>query len=407
MPKSHATFRIKATLLDESADLTCSAARTPVQVLHSSADQMTKGIGKRTLPNVRISIMKLEDRDSDGSYRRSDKYLSSQSTCVNSEDHAAEPSPVREDGCRISRESPEPKSPTVILRRRSEADSVPTCEPKASQFDYCQWERIFNTVGTGMRIIDLEHRILHVNDAFCRIVGMTFEEAIGQPCHECFPGTACETDNCPLQCIVGGEDRIEFEVEKDTRDGSKRICTLTAAPLRDENGKLIGIIEYFNDITDRERAEQELKAINNELEIERTLLQNKNVALREVLDQIDAHKQQTGQQLQANVNRVILPMLHIINEKLHSDDRHLMKLLESALTDLLDPVASRLEQKHSNLSPREIEVCNMIKNGFSSKQVASILSVSVHTVNNQRRSIRKKLKIGDNQTNLETYLKSL
>jgi len=351
--------------------------------------------------------MKLEDRDSDGSYRRSDKYLSSQGTCVNSEDHAAKPSPVRANGCRVPRELPEPKSPTVILRRRSEVDSVPIREPRASQFDPCQWERIFNTVGTGMRIIDLKHRILHVNDAFCRIVGMTFEDVIGQPCHECFSGSACETDNCPLQCIVGEEERIEFEVEKDTRDGYKRICTLTAAPLRDENGKLIGIIEYFNDITDRERAEQELKATNNELEIERTLLQNKNVALREVLDQIDAHKQQTGRQLQANVNRVILPMLHIISEKLHPDDRHLMKLVESALTDLLDPIAGCLEQKHSNLSPREIEVCNMIKNGFSSKQIASILSVSVHTVNNQRRNIRKKLKIGDNRANLETYLKSL
>jgi DNA-binding CsgD family transcriptional regulator len=100
-------------------------------------------------------------------------------------------------------------------------------------------------------------------------------------------------------------------------------------------------------------------------------------------------------------------MLEIVGAKLGDKDQHLMELLDSALSDLMDPVTGKLEQAHANLSPREIEVCNMIRRGFSSKQIASILTVSVHTVNNQRRSIRKKLNISDNRTNLETYLKSM
>jgi DNA-binding NarL/FixJ family response regulator len=49
----------------------------------------------------------------------------------------------------------------------------------------------------------------------------------------------------------------------------------------------------------------------------------------------------------------------------------------------------------------------MIRNGFTSKQIASVLQTSVCTVHNQRRSIRKKLRIDDGHTNLESYLKNL
>jgi DNA-binding NarL/FixJ family response regulator len=173
-----------------------------------------------------------------------------------------------------------------------------------------------------------------------------------------------------------------------------------------ENGVSVKARSVMVDITERKTAEQELKSAYNELEIERTLLQNKNVALRELMDQIDEHKQEVSVQLQSNVDKIILPLLRTIVEKLPPNDKHIVKLLEGALTDLTNPFGHSMERLASNLSPREVEVCNMVRNGFSSKQIASTLNVSVQTVNNQRYSIRRKLRIGD-QTNLSSYLKSL
>jgi DNA-binding NarL/FixJ family response regulator len=143
------------------------------------------------------------------------------------------------------------------------------------------------------------------------------------------------------------------------------------------------------------------------LEIERPRLESKILALSEILQQIDQHKRQTGLQLQANVNRILRPLLHVIAGRLSFEDKHLVGLLDSALRDLMDPFVGKLEKLPVSLTPREMEVCNMIRNGFSSKQIASLLKVSVYTVHNQRRSIRRKLQIDDGRTNLESYLKSV
>lgn len=55
--------------------------------------------------------------------------------------------------------------------------------------------------------------------------------------------------------------------------GGGRWLFFTAAPLRDEQGKIVGAIETLQDVTERKLAEQKLHALNNELEarvVERT-----------------------------------------------------------------------------------------------------------------------------------------
>jgi DNA-binding NarL/FixJ family response regulator len=151
----------------------------------------------------------------------------------------------------------------------------------------------------------------------------------------------------------------------------------------------------------------DVRAANQALQDERTLLESKNIALREVLEQIEQHKQQAGKQLQTNINRVVRPMLHILSDRLSAEDKHLIRLVDSTLKDLMDPFVGKVDDCSTDLTRREMEVCTMIRNGFTSKQIASVLKTSVFTVHNQRRSIRRKLRIDDGHTNLESYLKNL
>jgi DNA-binding CsgD family transcriptional regulator len=109
----------------------------------------------------------------------------------------------------------------------------------------------------------------------------------------------------------------------------------------------------------------------------------------------------------SRVNATVLSLIEAIGERLAPEDRQLVSLLQNALESLADPITDCLDQHKYNLTPREIDVASMIRRGFSSKQIASVLNLSIHTVHNQRRSIRKKLKINNDNTNLESYLKSL
>jgi len=59
------------------------------------------------------------------------------------------------------------------------------------------------------------------------------------------------------------------------------------------------------------------------------------------------------------------------------------------------------------LTPREIEVCDLIREGLPSKKIARALSISLKTVEKHRDNIRKKLGIANRRINLTPFLQSL
>ena len=68
---------------------------------------------------------------------------------------------------------------------------------------------------------------------------------------------------------------------------------------------------------------------------------------------------------------------------------------------------NKISRKMLGLTQREIEICNMIKSGLTSKEIARVLNVSYRTVETHRNNIRNKLEITKKGINLITYLKSL
>ena len=73
------------------------------------------------------------------------------------------------------------------------------------------------------------------------------------------------------------------------------------------------------------------------------------------------------------------------------------------LEELIAPSGWKLLQLR--LTPREIEVCDLIKKGLTSKDIARTLSISLKTVEKHRDNIRKKLGIANRRINLASLLK--
>ena len=157
----------------------------------------------------------------------------------------------------------------------------------------------------------------------------------------------------------------------------------------------------------RRLAERALEAANQRLDAERSALQDKNVALNELLSHIDTGKKQLAEEIRANVDRIALPILGMLEDHGGAEHRHLVGLLRNCLLEMTSPFVHALESLHAVLSPREIEVCNMIRSGFSTKDIAAMLRVSPQTVFTQRKQIRRKLKLSGEDTNLMSYLRSL
>ncbi|MEW6412445.1 MAG: PAS domain S-box protein [Candidatus Zixiibacteriota bacterium] len=167
------------------------------------------------------------------------------------------------------------------------------------------------------------------------------------------------------------------------------------------------VLYTCRDISRLIRAEEALQTVNEELRLERESLRQKNTALKEILGQIEQEKKRVATQIHLNINRVAIPILKTLERKVSPDGEYFITLLKSSLSEITSPFISRLEKNFTNLTPRELEICHMIKNGFTSKQIAATLNNSVETVLKQRKTIRKKLQITNQKVNLVTYLKSL
>jgi PAS domain S-box-containing protein len=120
-----------------------------------------------------------------------------------------------------------------------------------------EWERTFASVPALISIIDNQHRVLRVNEAMARALGLEPEECVGLSCYEVIHGTSAPPESCPhSRTIRDGGEHVE-ELRMDRCDGDFQVAT---TPLLDKRGGRIGSVHIAHDITERKRMEEALRA---------------------------------------------------------------------------------------------------------------------------------------------------
>jgi len=94
-----------------------------------------------------------------------------------------------------------------------------------------------------------------------RLLGYGAAEAIGQSINLIIPPELREQERSILERLSRGERIDHFETERVTKDGRRIAVSLTVSPVRDSEGNIVGASKVARDITERKRAEAELRAI--------------------------------------------------------------------------------------------------------------------------------------------------
>jgi PAS domain S-box-containing protein len=267
--------------------------------------------------------------------------------------------------------------------------------------------QIIDQIHDSVVSTDLDGNVTSWNRGAQRIFGYTAKEALGK--HISFVYPEEEHDFLQQQVIKPLKEKGEHEVEARLRrrSGEDFFVHLSLSLLRDSEGSVTGMIGYSMDITQRKRAEDMLKQTTQQLEIEREALERKNVALREILGQIETEKNTLKRQVTSNVEQAIIPIIHRLKESSNPAQTRNFEILEKDLKEIVSPFLDTVKSNYTKLSPRELEVCRLIKNGMASKEIAEALNLSLMTVHKYRELIRKKLGLVNDGTNLQTYLRSL
>lgn len=113
---------------------------------------------------------------------------------------------------------------------------------------------------------DLEGRYLMINSAGARFVGRVADEVLGKDDSEWFPPQAARAIRLRDEEMVRSGLTQTFE-EVLSVAGVSRVFLTTKGPFRDPSGQVIGLLGICRDITDRKRAEEEIRLSQQKLRI--------------------------------------------------------------------------------------------------------------------------------------------
>ncbi|MBD3402627.1 PAS domain S-box protein [candidate division GN15 bacterium] len=243
--------------------------------------------------------------------------------------------------------------------------------------------------------------ILDANPVLAEMLGYTVEELIGFHVRELFMP---ESESTVMAKIASGNTG-PYEAVAKHRDGSAVYVEIIARAV-EYDGREIRMAA-LHDVTSRKLVEQQFRAANEALRAEQARLQRKNVALSELLERLQRERDEFASEIHANMERLVFPLLRQLLARVDGPDRRILNQLNASLREITAPFIYRLESAYSALSPREVEICSLIKSGLSCKDIASTLNTSVNTILKHRQRIRKKLGISNEQINLATYLKTI
>ena len=267
-----------------------------------------------------------------------------------------------------------------------------------SSFDYLQ--KLNDSLGDVILTVKVPERIIeYVNCTVESVFGYKPDECIGKKTKMFYSGVEEYHDFGRLLKNAIKEGKKELRVEKlfKRKNGEIFTCEITTTFLK-ENEKITRCISILHDISERKEAEELLQKQKKDLEF-------KNIALREVLGQIELEKKLVKDNVIANAEKLLLPIIEKI--RLKGESRKYIKLLRKGLKELTSSFGAKLTEKEAKLTSREIEICNMIKNGLVSVEIADLLNLSLRTIEKHRAHIRKKLGIAKKGANLVSFLKTL
>ncbi len=176
--------------------------------------------------------------------------------------------------------------------------------------------------------------------------------------------------------------------------------------LREERTLLDAVAENISAVAMRLSAERKLQETNKQLTVERESLREANAALRSVLARIEEEKLKIHKDIQANVQKVLMPIIFALLTEAPQPQRKYVELLRDNLMEISSPFINQLTQKFQSLTPTEIAICNMIRTGLRSKEIAQLRGVSIATISRHRERIRRKLGIANKDVNLTSYLQT-
>ena len=168
------------------------------------------------------------------------------------------------------------------------------------------------------------------------------------------------------------------------------------------------VVASHEEITALKLTEEALRKSQEELIEQKQSLEETNIAMKVLLKQREEDKLELEKKVLSNVKGLVLPYVDKLkNTRLKAKDRTLVEIIDTHLQDIISPLLQRFSNAKILLTPQEMQIAALVKDGKTSKEIAEVLNVSETTVNFHRKNLRVKFGLTNKRTNLRSYLMSI
>ncbi len=282
---------------------------------------------------------------------------------------------------------------------------------KALQKSETMLRAIFDQTFQFIAVLKLDGSVIKVNKTAMDFADAKEEEIDGKPFWETPWWVHSPDEQKRLKKAIkeaASGELIRFETQHSRSDGHKMSFDFSVKPVRDSKGKIALLIAEGRDITALKTAVEDLRNRELELQVQSKRLEEANVALKVLLKQMENKKREDEESILSNVRQLVFPYLQRLKKShLDKDQKILVDMIENNLGHITSPMVRRLSSSVLNLTPMEIRISHLVKEGLTNKEIADILGTSLNTVTSHRYKIRTKLGLKNKGINLRSYLMSL
>lgn len=270
-----------------------------------------------------------------------------------------------------------------------------------------KYKLLVESAGEAIFIVDEKGIFQLVNSRAATRLGPRPEDFIGKKLGDFFPEEITTRHLAGVKRVInsGKGEVIESKMEI---EGQIRWFRTSIVPLKETLGQANAVLGITRDVTKLKLTEEELRKRGMELEKNAANLEEANAALKILLKRRDEDKIELEEKVVLNVSELIKPYLEKLkNGKLSDKQKAYLDIMELNLNDIVSPFLHGLSSKFLRLTPTEVQITNLVKQGKTTKEIAEIMHLAKSTIDFHRDNIRKKFGIKNKQTNLKIYLLSI
>jgi DNA-binding CsgD family transcriptional regulator/PAS domain-containing protein len=169
----------------------------------------------------------------------------------------------------------------------------------------------------------------------------------------------------------------------------------------------VRVLVCHEDMTPLKLAQEALKDQASRIREHARQLEETRTALKVLLAQRESDRGEMEERVLSNVRESVFPYLEKLKQALvQPAQREWVQIVDSRLREIVSPFFHNLTSAFPDLTPREIEVAGLVREGRSSKEIADLLNLSLSAVEFHRDHLRKKLKLKNRKASLRSFLLS-